>query len=428
MLKKDLIRRKLPLLETVDLYFLLLRLMTIAGGAVYYLFTARDYSAHQVFVRFFPLYALYSSLLYAAIFRWPKAIQSFYLTTLVLDMLFIFVLILYVGLFVGSFFIAFYLLVAIHSFYFGLRLGLIAALAASLLYGYAYIVLDGVSLIPWPDFLVRITFLFLIACSLGLLAERERQARKTVEELNLELARKNSVLEQTYRHLSIGKLIGEISESINSPCGIMAARSEVLTLEAREKNLPEDFIRGLEIIKKYSHQVAQVTKALSALSKQKGFEMELLDLNQLVEENLLLMERGIKERGITVEKQLTPRLPLIQADAYELKGVLINLISNAMDALPRGGTIGISTQLGSPDGGVVECAITDNGAGISQENLERIFNPFFTTKQNTGGIGLGLSTSLSVMKKHNGLITVKSKPGEGSSFSLSLPSYRANER
>ena len=129
MLKKDLIRQKLPLLETVDLYFLLLRLMTIAGGAMYYLFTARDYSAHQVFVRFFPLYALYSSLLYAAIFRWPKAIQSFYLTTLVLDMLFIFVLILYVGLFVGSFFIAFYLLVAIHSFYFGLRLGLIAALA-----------------------------------------------------------------------------------------------------------------------------------------------------------------------------------------------------------------------------------------------------------------------------------------------------------
>lgn len=424
MLARDLIRRKLSLPDTVDSYFLLLRLITVAGGVIYYLFTSHDYSAHQVFARFFPLYLLYSGLLYAAIFCWPQAIRSFYLITLVADMLFIFVLILFVGLFVGSFFIAFYLLVAIHSFYFGLRLGLSAGLVASLLYGYAYVALDGSSLIPWPDFLVRITFLFLIALSLGLLAERGKKARKTVEELNSELARKNSVLEQAYRHLSIGKLIGEIFESINSPCGIMAARAELLTQEAKEKNLPAEILRGLEIIRKCSHQIAQVTKALSALSKQKGFEMKPLDLNQLVEENLLLMERGLKERGIAVDKRLTPRLPLIQGDPYELKGVLINLISNAMDALPRGGTIGISTQLGSSNSGVVECTITDNGAGIPKENLERIFNPFFTTKQNTGGIGLGLSTSLSVMKKHNGLITVKSRPGEGSSFSLSLPSHR----
>lgn len=396
----------------------------MAGGALYYLFTAYDYSAHQVFVQFFPLYLIYSGLLYAAIFSWPRLIKGFYLITLVVDILFIFVLILYVGLFVGSFFIAFYLLVAIHSFYFGLRLGLLAAVAASLLYGYAYVTLDGISLIPWPDFLVRIAFLFLIALSLGLLAQREKQARKTVEKLNLELARKNSVLEQAYRHLSIGKLIGEISGSINSPCGIMAARSEILTQEARERGFSPDFIKGLEIIKKCSHQVAQVTKALSTLSKQKGFEMKLLDLNQLIEENLLLMEKGLEDRGIKVEKKLTPRLPFIWGDAYELKGVVINLVSNAMDALPQGGTIEIVTRLGSGNGGSVECTVTDNGIGIPEKNIERIFNPFFTTKENTGGIGLGLSNSLGVMKKHNGIITVKSQPGQGSSFSFSLPSHR----
>ncbi|MBI4488519.1 MAG: ATP-binding protein, partial [Deltaproteobacteria bacterium] len=229
----------------------------------------------------------------------------------------------------------------------------------------------------------------------------------------------------SYRHLSIGKLIGEISEGINGPCGLMAARSEVLTQEALERGFPEQFIKGLEIIKKSSHQLAQITKTLSTLSKHQGYEMKPLDLNQLVEENVLLMERGFKERGIKVEKSLMPCLPLIQGDPYELKGVLINLISNAMDALPRGGTIVISTQLASSNGGVVECTITDNGGGIPKENLERIFNPFFTTKQNTGGIGLGLSTSLSVMKKYNGLITVKSRVGEGASFSLSFPSHRA---
>jgi len=425
MVSRDPIKYKLPLGDTVDLYFLLLRLLTVAGGAMYYFFTGPDYSAHQVFIRFFPFYLFYSVLLYAAIYRWPGAVRSLYLIALVVDMLFIFLLILFVGLFVGSFFVAFYLLVAIHSFYFGLRLGLAAALVASLLYGYAYVVLDGISLIPWADFLVRVAFLFLIAMSLGLLAEREKRARKTVEELNLELSRKNSVLEQAYRHLSIGKLIGEISASINSPCGIMSARSEILTQEAREKGFPSEFIKGLEVIRKYSHQVAQVTKTLSTLSKQKSFEMKSLDLNQLIEENLLLMERGLTERGIKVAMRLAPRLPPIWGDVYELKGMLIHLLSNAMDALPQGGTIEIVTRLGSGDSGSVECTITDNGGGIPEDNLERIFNPFFTTKQDTGGIGLGLSNSLSVMKKHNGIITVKSKPGQGSSFSLSLPAHRS---
>jgi len=255
------------------------------------------------------------------------------------------------------------------------------------------------------------------------LAEREKKARKIVEELNQELSRKNTILEMTYRHLSIGKLIGEISESINGPCGVMAIRAEVLMQEARERGFAQEFISGLEVIHRSSHQLAQVTKALSTLSKQKGFEMKPLDFNQLVEENLLLMERGLKERGIKLEKRLMPRLPLIMGDPYELKGVLINLISNAIDALPHGGTIEIATRLSSEDGGVVECAITDNGVGISKDNLERIFNPFFSTKHNTGGIGLGLSTSLSVIKKHNGLISVKSSPGEGSFFSISLPAH-----
>ncbi|TAK08334.1 HAMP domain-containing histidine kinase [bacterium] len=107
--------------------------------------------------------------------------------------------------------------------------------------------------------------------------------------------------------------------------------------------------------------------------------------------------------------------------------VLINLIGNGVDALRNGGTITIATQIdsNSKDGGEVTCTITDNGTGIPEENLQRIFNPFFTTKRNTGGIGLGLSISLSVMKKHNGLITVRSKLGEGSTFKISLPSSRS---
>jgi signal transduction histidine kinase len=95
-----------------------------------------------------------------------------------------------------------------------------------------------------------------------------------------------------------------------------------------------------------------------------------------------------------------------------------------MDSLTGGGTIRVSTHCDLKNGRDVVCTVSDNGKGIPEEHQERIFNPFFTTKDKTGGIGLGLSTSLSVMKKHNGIITVKSKLGEGSAFSLALPSYR----
>ena len=417
----QILKRKLPLPETVDFYFLFLRLVTIVGGLMWYLLVPYDPARRQTFAWLLIAYAVYSCFLYVAILRWPQAIRSYYLTTLGVDLIFVFVLVRYVGQLAGSFFIAFYLLAAIHSFYFGLRVGLLTALLSSLLYSLIYLNLDGPSLLPRHDLLLRLAFLFLIALSLGLLAEQEKRMRKKVEELNRELARKNSILEQTYRHLSIGKLIGEIAHGINGPCGIMAARSELLMQEARERGLPPEFVRGLEVVNKCSYEVARVIKSLLTFSKEKGFEMKLLDLNQLVEESLLLMERQLKDRAVRVEKKLTPGLLPIKGDSYELQGVLINLIANAMDALPQGGIIGITTQVGLKDRREVECTITDNGKGIPEDDLERIFNPFFTTKHNAGGIGLGLSTSLSIMKKHNGLITVKSKPGEGSTFSLSLP-------
>jgi len=367
-------------------------------------------------------YIVYSCLLYAGVFYRPKAIRAFYLTTLLVDLIFVFALVHFIGQLAGSFFIAFYLLVAIHSFYFGLGVALAAAFVSSALYGWIFLERSGFALVPWPDFLLRITFLFLIAVSMALLANREKRLRKEVEELNRDLSRKNAILEQTYRHLSIGKLIGEIAEGINSPCGITAIRSELLIEQAKENRLPEEFIKGLEVINRSSHQVAKVIKSLLTFSKQKSFEMKPLNLNELIEETLLLMENEFKERNIKAEKRLESALPPVFGDAYELQGVFIHLINNGLDAIRNGGgTVRIATAIAQSDAKEIVCTITDNGVGIPENKLEEIFNPFFTTKHNEDGIGLGLSTSLGVMKKHNGSITVKSKPGAGSTFSLSFP-------
>ena len=420
----DLINRKLALPETIDSYFLLLRFLTVAAGLLWYVIIPYDSGRTEILAWLLAVYAVYSCLLYVAIYRRPQAIRVFYSVTLGVDLLFVYVLVAHVGRLVGSYFLAFYLLVAMHSFYFGLAIGLVGALFSSLLYTATYLSSNAYLIVPWPDFLLRITFLFLIALSLGLLAGREKAMRRELESLNRDLLRKNTILEQTYRYLSIGKLIGEIAEGINGPCGTIAARSELLMYEARDRNLDASFVKGLKVINHCAHQVAQVIKSLLTFSKQK-VSMESVDVNQLIEETLLLMEVESMGKSVRVEKDLTPTLPPVKGDPYELKGVLINLISNAIDAMPTGGKIAVSTELSSNDSGEVRCTIADSGTGIPAEELDRIFNPFFTTKQHNGGVGLGLSTSLSVMKKHNGMITVRSKPGEGTSFSLTLPSYSA---
>jgi signal transduction histidine kinase len=422
------IRRKFSLPEAVDLYFLFLRLFTVIGGLVWFLVMPYGAIERTILAWLLVAYTIYSCLLYAGVFYRPKAIRAFYLTTLLVDLIFVFALVHFIGQLAGSFFIAFYLLVAIHSFYFGLRVALAAAFVSSALYGWIFLERSGFALVPWPDFLLRITFLFLIAVSMALLANREKRLRKEVEELNRDLSRKNAILEQTYRHLSIGKLIGEIAQGINSPCGIMAIRSELLIEQAKENSLPEEFIKGLEVINRSSHQVAKVIKSLLTFSKQKSFEMKPLNLNELVEETLLLMEGEFNERGVKAQKRLDSALPPVLGDAYELQGVLIHLINNSLDAISNGGgTVRIATTIAQSDAKEVLCTITDNGVGIPENKLEEIFNPFFTTKHNEDGIGLGLSTSLGVMKKHNGSITVKSKPGEGSTFCLSFP-FSPNQR
>ncbi len=414
--------------EAVDFYFLFLRLLTIVGGLLWFFVVPYGPGERAILAWMLVAYTVYSCLLYAGVFCRPKAIRAFYLTTLLVDLIFVFALVHFIGQLAGSFFIAFYLLVAIHSFYFGLGVALAAALVSSALYGWIFIERSGFALVPWPDFLLRITFLFLIAVSMALLASREKRLRKEVEELNRDLSRKNAILEQTYRHLSIGKLIGEIAEGINSPCGIMAIRSELLIQQAQENRLSEEFIKGLEVINRSSHQVAKVIKSLLTFSKQKSFEMKPLNLNELVEETLLLMENEFKERGVKAEKRLDPALPSVLGDAYELQGVLIHLINNGLDAIRNGsGTVCIATAVAQSDAKEIVCTITDNGVGIPDNKLEEIFNPFFTTKHNEDGIGLGLSASLGVMKKHNGSITVKSKPGEGSTFCLSFP-FLPNQR
>ncbi|MFQ5657174.1 MAG: sensor histidine kinase [Candidatus Methylomirabilales bacterium] len=406
-------------LDVIDFYFFVLRLLSIVGGYAWLLAAPLAPEVRLLVFRLLLGYALYSGLLYAAILRWPRNVRWFYLTGLAIDMVFVFSAIHYVGQLQGSFYTALYLLVAIPAFYFGLVVGLAASTTAAVLYVGLYFFGGGPGIFPPSDLALRLAFLFLIAGSLGLLAERERRYLGKIEGLNRELSHRNFVLEQFYRYLSLGRIAGGIAERINNPLGVIALRAEILAQDAKEHQLPARFIAGLELIGQRATQAATVTKALLGLARRGGeLTFAPIDLNDVVEGTLLLIEHRSAEQGVNIRKDLAPVVPPMRGDARGLREAFLNIVNNAVDAMPEGGTIRVTTAMRD---GTVECTIADDGVGIPKEQIEHIFEPFFTTKAGTGGIGLGLFRSLGIIRGHQGIVAVESEPGMGTTFNIIFP-------
>ena len=149
------------------------------------------------------------------------------------------------------------------------------------------------------------------------------------------------------------------------------------------------------------------------------------DVNKIILDTLALMEHQFKTSQIRVEDELSSHLPTIQGNAGRLQQVFLNLFLNAKDAMSNGGTLKISTM----NGDAVSVVVSDTGTGIAQEHIQRIYDPFFTTKAapqegQRKGTGLGLSVTYGIIQEHAGKIRVESKPGEGTSFYLDFPLTR----
>jgi signal transduction histidine kinase len=261
----------------------------------------------------------------------------------------------YVGEVKGSFYLAYYLLVALHAYYFGLGMGLIVAGLASVL----YVMSDypQFQTIVWHEYTLRITFLFLVATFLGLLAKKDKGDKQHMESLNRELSEKTRKLELAYIQLaeaqrqiiqteklsSLGTLVAGVAHEINNPIGIIANRVEVLRLEHEEQGLDDMLKEDLEVIHRQAHRVAEITSALLAYARQSSHEQTRLDLNVVVRSALLLWQPQA-EQVVRVAIALDDPLPPIMGNVTQLQQVLINLLSNALDATPSGGTIAVSTR------------------------------------------------------------------------------------
>jgi signal transduction histidine kinase len=415
------LKKFLARLEAIDLWFLGLRLVTILVGIAWYVWVPYEPADQSIFALLLWGIGAYTAILCAGIFLWPGRINSFYLVTLVIDLGFIFFFLRHVARLDGSFFVAFYLLIGLHSFYFGPPIGVAAATVTAGLYSYLYF--DFGRPLPVPEFMLRIAFLFLVAGSFGLLSVKGRRDTEKIEKLNQQLARRNEVLMQVYRYLSISKLAPGIAERVNNSMGIIVGRAAVLQREAQKCGIAQDLLDGLGVILHHANHLASVFRNLVTFLAAGSAERRMVDLNEIVKDALWVMEGGIEERQVKLERNLSPSPMFILGAAQELKEAIVHLLSNALDALPQGGVVQVETARETRSPEQVILRIADNGVGIKKQDMVKIFNPFFSTKATGNGIGLGLSVALNSIKGHNGIMSIQSEWGKGTRLTVSFPPY-----
>jgi two-component system, NtrC family, sensor kinase len=231
---------------------------------------------------------------------------------------------------------------------------------------------------------------------------------------------------QAEKMATIGALAAGVAHEINNPLTAISGFAEGLQRKVNrierlvDLEIAEDFREYTETIIKECLRCRDIVQTLLTFSRPVASSLNPVNLNRCVNDTLFILKHHFKEHHkISVKTDLKPDLPDIMGDESQLKQVIINLFTNALDATGEGDEIRIITRDGQD--GSVELLVEDTGCGIPASLLNKLFEPFFTTKPVGKGIGIGLSTCYSIVNNHHGEITVDSVEGKGSSFKVSLP-------
>ncbi len=234
-----------------------------------------------------------------------------------------------------------------------------------------------------------------------------------------ELQRRHDLLVRSHKLRAVGTLTAGIAHELNNPLNNITLTSAMLeedyeTLDDEERL---DMVRDLSA---QAERATRIVRNLLDFARESEMEEEPVDVGQLVDKTLQLTSNEIKLKKAKVECRVNPNLPPIHGDKQHLNQVFLNLILNAVDAMPSGGILEVVVGK-STEPGYIAVDVKDNGDGIPDHIVTSIFDPFFTTKHRSKGTGLGLSVSLGIVKKHGGNILVESKVGTGTTFTVLLP-------
>jgi len=236
-----------------------------------------------------------------------------------------------------------------------------------------------------------------------------------------ELREMQQALLQSEKLAAMGKLTSQIAHELNNPIyGIMN------TLELLRTEVPPESKRRriLELSFSEAQRLAEMLRNMLSFSKPEEEKRRPVKINELVEGILLVMEKQMRESNIKVETYFDQTLPEVMASTNQMRQVMLNLLKNAKEAMPKGGILSVRT---SQEDHKVIVAIQDTGVGVPEELRDKIFEAFFTTKQKVKGVGLGLSVCYGIIKDHGGEIKVESEVDKGTTFTILLPFSSSSE-
>jgi signal transduction histidine kinase len=255
---------------------------------------------------------------------------------------------------------------------------------------------------------------------------QERILRETEAKLDLERG-----LRESEKLAVIGQLASGLAHEIGTPLNIIYGRAELIQKRQEDK---EALQRNLDIVLRQTERITKIIQQLLGFVRKKKPEQKVLNLPSLLECALELLDHQVRKQKVRVVKDRMDGLPSIIGDSDQLQQVFLNLILNAIQSMPEGGTLSLAatSKMISKDGHpeerrlYLEVSVEDTGAGMEKEVLQNIFTPFFTTKDT--GTGLGLMVTQGIIQDHGGWMEVESEVGKGSRFRVYLPSLREGER
>jgi two-component system NtrC family sensor kinase len=255
----------------------------------------------------------------------------------------------------------------------------------------------------------------------GVQAQIEEQVRRKTAELE----RVHKTLLRSEKMASIGKLAATVAHEINNPLFGILTYARLVSRQLQKLDVPnrDEMAEQLQTIERESKRCGDLVKNLLTFSRQAPSNREPNDLNIVVHRAVLLVRHKLEMQNIELVETLAPDLPPVECDANQIQQVILILLMNASEAMPKGGRVEVITGIDAAGHGAVR--VKDTGSGIPEDVLPRIFDPFFTTKEDQLRTGLGLAVAHSIVEQHAGEISVDSTPGVGTEFRVTVPAASA---
>jgi two-component system NtrC family sensor kinase len=251
-----------------------------------------------------------------------------------------------------------------------------------------------------------------------------RTLEDRVDQKSRELRRAHDHMLHVEKMASIGKMAAVVAHEINNPLSGILTYAKLLRkwLERGETEGAKhgEALQCLELIAGESRRCGDLVKNLLTFSRTAPMNVETTDLNAVMDRSVRLVQHQLEMNGIQLQLDLANDLPRVQCDPAQIEQVVLALVMNSIDAMPRGGNLWLRTRMNEPRD-EVEIQVRDDGIGIPADILPQLFEPFLTTKESGHGVGLGLAISRGIIERHNGHIEVQSEAGKGTTFTITLP-------